>query len=81
VTVTEVCYTTINVGRLPVYYWVKVASTTLPISVLCLPQTVDCGGGLVNIWGLGCLCRIMFNSILLWLNINWLFSLRQQILG
>ena len=37
---------------------VPVASAILPISILHLPQAVDCGGDLVNVWGLSCLCRI-----------------------
>jgi len=48
----------INVGHSPVYYGVDVASATLPISILCLPQAVDCGGGLVHVWGLSCLSRM-----------------------
>ena len=47
-----------NVGHSPVYYRVKVASATLTISILCLPQAVDCGDGLIHLWGLGCLCSI-----------------------
>ena len=47
-----------NVGHPPVYYGVKVVSATLPINILHLPQAVDCGGGLVHVWGLSCLSRI-----------------------
>ena len=31
-----------------------VATVTIP-SILHLPQAIDCGGGLVNVRGLGCL--------------------------
>ena len=27
-------------------------SATVPMSVLCLSQAVDCGGGLVNVYGM-----------------------------
>ena len=45
------------------FFRVKSSLASVAMSTLHLPQAADYGGSLVNVWGLGCLCRIQFNSI------------------
>ena len=43
------------------------------LSILHLPQAIDCGGGLVNALGSQLPCRIKCLSLFLWLNLTGLF--------
>ena len=52
------------------------------LSILRLPQAVDCGGGLVNVWDLSCLGVDVFFFSNLWPKPEWAhLFVSQQVLG
>ena len=43
------------------------------LSILCLPQAIDCGGGLVNVLRSWLPCGLICLSLTLWSNLNGVF--------
>ena len=52
-----------------------VEATVHVLSILRLPQAIDCGGGLVNALGSRLPCRVKMFVSILWPNLNGLFLL------
>ena len=57
-------------------FGVNVSIATSPMSILCLPRSIDCGGSLVNVWGLDYLCWINIYLYFLWPNMYGLFCFK-----
>ena len=57
-------------------FGVNVSIATIPMSILRLPRSIDCGGSLVNVWGLDYLCWINIHLYFLWPNMYGLFCFK-----
>ena len=53
-------------------FGVNISIATIPMSILRLPRSIDCGGNLVNVWGLDYLC---------WINIHLYFFVAKHVLA